>query len=360
MLSSFDLRPGEDESRFRAAYDLFVAKLRAAGLIIGAGPVGRRVADTPMDTDDGREQQYFTTLDFRDRAQLDAAYAHIQRSLRPATASHLQMHRRITNSVFLCWEEAPVPRPATQPRRSMKMTDTPAIIRFEPHGPADTGLVEWDRIDPADLVSGEPVQRGHIYHEQPDAGYLAGVWDCTAQTEHMAPYPVDELMILLEGSLVMGLPDGKDVELTEGDAFIIPKGFECQWKQDGYLRKVFMILDGPVPATGNNPSLHRITVPDLAPRETGEEVATQRLDFVNATGSMQVGVAHWAATTLPAAPVTENRLIHVLEGRLTLSADGAEQVFGAGETAYLPAGHTVGWQTQAGTRLLVANCTPTG
>lgn len=105
MLSAFDLRPGEDETAFRTAYAAFVRELLEAGLIVEAGPVGRRVADTPMDTDAGHSQQLFSILGFRDRAQLDAAYAHIEALLRPATAEHLHMHRRITNSVFLCWDE---------------------------------------------------------------------------------------------------------------------------------------------------------------------------------------------------------------------------------------------------------------
>ena len=77
----------------------------------------------------------------------------------------------------------------------------PRIIRFEPHGPADTGLVEWEMIDPSDLEAGNPVQRGHIYHQDEALGYLAGVWDCTAMTEKFAPYAVNEFMIVLEGSV---------------------------------------------------------------------------------------------------------------------------------------------------------------
>jgi uncharacterized cupin superfamily protein len=56
-------------------------------------------------------------------------------------------------------------------------------------------------IDPADLVSGTPVQRGYLCDEI--GGYIAGVWDCTAQTAHMSAYEVDEFMYLLDGSLVM-------------------------------------------------------------------------------------------------------------------------------------------------------------
>ena len=106
MLSSFDLRPGEDFATFAGDYDVFLADLRAAGMIAGAGPLGRRVNDTPMDTDKAHTQTCFSVMQFRDRAQLDAAYAHIDARARPGTSSHLRMYRRLTNTVFLCWEDA--------------------------------------------------------------------------------------------------------------------------------------------------------------------------------------------------------------------------------------------------------------
>ena len=63
---------------------------------------------------------------------------------------------------------------------------TPRIICFEPDGPASTGLQEWEPIDPTGLQAGEPVQRGHIYHQDEAAGYMAGVWDCTPMTGRFA------------------------------------------------------------------------------------------------------------------------------------------------------------------------------
>ena len=107
MLSSFDLKPGEDFAIFQSDYTDFVADLRAAGIIEGAGPLGARVSDTPMDTDDERDHSYYSVLSFRDRAQLDAAYAHIEAHRRPGTDTHLKMYRRVTNSIFLCWEDQP-------------------------------------------------------------------------------------------------------------------------------------------------------------------------------------------------------------------------------------------------------------
>jgi len=105
MLSAFDLGDDEVMSDFQVAYAAFVADLENAGLIAFASPLGARHADSPMDTDDTRAHTLFSILSFRDRAQLDAAYAHIEARAHPGTASHGDMYARVRNAVFTCWED---------------------------------------------------------------------------------------------------------------------------------------------------------------------------------------------------------------------------------------------------------------
>ncbi|WP_428512561.1 cupin domain-containing protein [Roseovarius sp.] len=232
------------------------------------------------------------------------------------------------------------------------MTKTATILRFQPNGP--DGLEEWEQMDYASLVSGQPVQHGHLYHEIESSGYMAGVWDCTAFTDQMMPYTVDEYMLFLDGELTMVLPDGTEIEIRKGDAFIIPKGFECQWKQPGFVQKIFMILDGPVPKADNT-SLQRITVPDLSAPDAAPDVVSTRTDFVNAAGTMRVDVQNFGALSQPALRLDAYKIITVLDGTLSLH-DGAEtHSFAKGETAYVHQGDTVGCTTEPGTRLIVAS-----
>ena len=231
------------------------------------------------------------------------------------------------------------------------MTKTADIIRFDPNGP--NGLEEWEQMDYASLVSGEPVQRGHLYHEIEDQGYMVGVWDCTAFTDQMMPYPVDEYMLFLEGDLTMVMPDGAEVQINSGDAFIIPKGLNCQWRQNGYVHKVFMILDGPVPEA-ENPSLHRVTVSDLSAGSAGTDLISTRTDFMNAAGTMRVDVESFGAMSQPSTKVEEHLLVSVLSGQLTLNDGETDHAFAKGDTAYIHQGGTVGWTTTDGTRVVVA------
>jgi uncharacterized cupin superfamily protein len=232
------------------------------------------------------------------------------------------------------------------------MTKTASILRFDPNGP--DGLEVWEQMDYASLVSGEPVQQGHLYHEVEDKGYMVGVWTCTAFTDQMMPYTVDEYMLFLEGNLTMVLPDGREIEIRAGDAFVIPRGFECQWKQTGFVHKIFMILDGPVPKA-DNASLRRITVPDLT-SPTGAEVSTSRTDFLNAAGTMRVEVQDHGAVAQLSRTFNAHELITVLDGTLHLYDGEAEHAFNKGDTAYIRQGDSAGWKTTQGTRMIVASC----
>ena len=232
------------------------------------------------------------------------------------------------------------------------MSKTANIIRFDPQGPE--GLEEWEQMDYAALVSGEPVQRGHLYHEIAAQGYMAGVWDCTAFTDQMMPYTVDEYMLFLAGELTVVLPDGTEIEIKPGDAFVIPKGFECQWKQPGFVHKIFMILDGPTPAA-DNASLQRITVPDLTPRDVESDICTTRTDFLNAAGNLRVDVQSYGALSQPALRMEANKIITVLQGSLTLHDGQNNHTFAKGQTAYVHQEDTVGFATKAGTQLIVAS-----
>ena len=105
MLSCFDLKPGEDIASFCEAYAAFVEQMRRLDLVEHSGPVGRRQNDTPMDTDSERDHDYFAVMSFRDRAQVDAAYAHILEHIGPADSAHDCVYTRVENPVFICWQD---------------------------------------------------------------------------------------------------------------------------------------------------------------------------------------------------------------------------------------------------------------
>ena len=105
MLTCFDLKPDVEIGAFRAAYSDFVAHLRSIEMVAGTGPVGRRQNDTPMDTDGERDHEYFVIMSFRDRAQVDAAYAQFKLHQEPTNSIHGAVRSMMQNPIFICWQD---------------------------------------------------------------------------------------------------------------------------------------------------------------------------------------------------------------------------------------------------------------
>ena len=105
MLSCFNLPPDHDIEAFTRSYRAFVEEMQKIDLVVSSGPIGRRQSDTPMDTDDERNHEYFSVMTFRDRPQVDAAYAHILQHFGPADEAHDQVYTRVKDPVFICWED---------------------------------------------------------------------------------------------------------------------------------------------------------------------------------------------------------------------------------------------------------------
>ncbi len=107
MLSCFDLKPGEDIDAFQTAYSEFVADMKSTDMVEDSGPIGRRQSDTSMDTDEERDHEYFSIMTFRDRAQVDVAYAYIMKHVEPGESSHNSVLEKVENPVFICWQDLP-------------------------------------------------------------------------------------------------------------------------------------------------------------------------------------------------------------------------------------------------------------
>jgi hypothetical protein len=107
MLSCFDLKPDEDIEAFRSAHVDFVAYMKSVDLMADSGSIGRRQSDTPMDTDAERDHEYFVITSFKDRAQVDAAYAYIKKHVEPGETSHNEVYTKVRDPVFICWQDLP-------------------------------------------------------------------------------------------------------------------------------------------------------------------------------------------------------------------------------------------------------------
>ncbi|GAB5468691.1 MAG: cupin domain-containing protein [Rhodospirillales bacterium] len=232
------------------------------------------------------------------------------------------------------------------------------VVKLNPHNPAGEGLEPWEEIPPSDLISGTPKQRGLLVHEDKAQGLSVGVWDCTAMTAKLEPYSVHEFMYLLDGDVTMVDAKGHEETIAAGQAFVLPKGFTCQWRQEGYLRKFFVILEDSSDAP---PSVDAVVRPqpygpaegltemelDAADFITAKPVQRQHIDYADPSGRFLAGT--WDATPYerPVTPSKRNELMHILEGSVTMTSDsGPDLTFHAGDTFFVPQGAPCGWRSE--------------
>ena len=246
------------------------------------------------------------------------------------------------------------------------------LMRLFPHAGGD-GLEDWGALPAADVKSGSPRQRGRMYFDAPDIGLCAGVWDCTAFEGTMAPYSVDEFMILLEGAVTVTEASGRVTRVEAGEAFVIPRGLTCAWKQDGYVRKIFAIYGNPALPVPQTPAADRVLKldlkaklepcggPDPALLNGPEPRCAEHLVYTDASGQLTVGL--WSATPYDrkATPSGRYELMHFLEGQVELHDGGTSgQAFQAGEIIFVPKGVPVGWRSRTEVKKIFVILMPNG
>lgn len=233
------------------------------------------------------------------------------------------------------------------------------VIRFEPKGPKGKGLERWEDFPQSELAAGRPVQRGHNYFTDASGALTAGVWECTPMTTKLAPYSVNEFMHVLEGSVAIVDAEGREETIRAGEAFAIPKGLPCSWKQTENIRKFYVIFDDP---SGAKPDPSSLKVQRFEPHSPGGKLAPvgnldpklfegglpiQRIHnyLTEPTGQMIAGVWDTTPTVRKMMRFPRNELMCLLEGEVTLvMEDGRKETYKAGDAFFVPQGLVFEWR----------------
>ena len=245
------------------------------------------------------------------------------------------------------------------------------VITYEPHGPASTGMPEWDPMPAEAIAQGSPVQRGHEYFNTAGGALNSGVWDCTPWEGKFAPYGENEFMLVLEGSIHIVDESGATETYSKGEGFILPKGTPCTWKQTEYCRKFYVIFDDPVAdrlIDASDLASIRIDCEAALPEVTGHDPALYESEvpsmhqlplYRDASAQFEVGL--WSCTPMQRKPATiaRSELMHILEGRGTITnADGVVYSFGPGDTFMVPIGMGYQWQNTETVKKIYCSFTP--
>lgn len=244
------------------------------------------------------------------------------------------------------------------------------VIRFDRNGHPDTGLETWPAIERELIVSGDPVQSGHQYFSTENEKFVAGVWDCTEHELLHGNYEVDEMMVVLEGSITIKDKTGHEETFRSGESFIIPKGTECAWKQYETTRKFYAIYDNAESRTietadlaairvdysaeltrveGHDPALYLSDVPDM-----GMQILYADPDNKFIAGLWDCSPMKRVATT-----IERSELMHILQGSGSITnADGVVFKFQAGDTFLVPVGMGYQWENHEYVKKVFCSYTP--
>lgn len=246
------------------------------------------------------------------------------------------------------------------------------FVRLSPLG---TGQLEdWGPMPSDELIAGTGQQHGHLWLDDAVSGLMVGVWACSPMTGRMGPWSTNEVMILLEGAVTIDHADGSQLQVTAGEAFFIPKGTICSWRQEGDLKKFFVIHSDASGLAADDdarrlkarkidptPALAPADGPDAAMLLSTAPTCREAVAFTDLTGQLTAGV--WSATPYrrKAAPFARHEMMHVLDGTVTLS-DGAgrEETFVGGDTCFVTKGAVVGWSSATEVRKLFCSFSPGG
>jgi len=229
------------------------------------------------------------------------------------------------------------------------MKNAKAIIRLspDPEGFGDTP----DKLDAADFTSDVPVQHSHSVYKDDEIGLFVGLWDTEAMTEAGGPYACDEFMWLIEGECQIRNNRTGEIELVKaGTPFVIPKGYDCQWQQTGYMRKYYVLSENPNEAIPAKPSLEGIAIPraDAAVNAmTGGEPFSIKDDavqkahdcYVDTTGKFLTGTWECDKFESESRSFPYYEFAYVQEGSITLTDEiGEAHVFNIGDAFFIPKG----------------------
>jgi len=239
------------------------------------------------------------------------------------------------------------------------MTQALQPIRIE----ADMLELEPLEPDAAGFQSPLPVQHYHLIFEDADIGMAVGIWDTTTMQEAFGPYPGDEYITVLDGHFAMvDAANVSQAKARAGDSVTFRNGAPTSWKQDGYLRKVYLTLKdpkSPVPDIASAKGAFQVLDQARLPKgSAAADGVTREVIFRNDAGTMSVTLCAFPARQLPLEPCPSHCLIRVLAGSINLTGPATpSEHFGAGSHIFLPKGTTCAWEIAAGTVAVLVDVT---
>ena len=78
------------------------------------------------------------------------------------------------------------------------------------------------------------------FYDAKDGSVAAGIWECGPCKMEIDNYPVNEMMTIISGTLVLTNADGVEETFGPGEVVFVAKGSKMTWHITERLRKYYM------------------------------------------------------------------------------------------------------------------------
>jgi uncharacterized cupin superfamily protein len=206
-----------------------------------------------------------------------------------------------------------------------------------------------DALNTALFDSTPPTQHSHICFSDEELGLYIGVWGSTDMIESTTSYPRDEFMFIIEGAVeIKNNKTGKIEIITAGESVVIPQGYDCQWHQQGYLRKFYVVYE-PQEKLGKPVTekvVHINENKDVPWQETSDGHRKKVL-YKNNEQRFTAGVWQSKALTTGLIDFPYHEFILINQGSLICTDEsGGEHHFKTGDALFIPQGTRCAWQVE--------------
>lgn len=109
-------------------------------------------------------------------------------------------------------------------------------------GSGPRGVVRIETTAHLASEANEAGERAEVRFVGADPSFTAGIWEAAQLAEDSAPYPSDEVCVVIDGEIRIDEPGGKSHVFRAGDVFALRRGAELAWSNTEGARKVFISL----------------------------------------------------------------------------------------------------------------------
>lgn len=226
------------------------------------------------------------------------------------------------------------------------------IVRFEPTGPHAAGLPRVEPHSPDVLDSPEPAQYRHLYVNAPEYGLRVGIWRCTPFATKLIRQRSHELVIVVDGEVVIADKAGHEHRYVPGDSFVLQGGLLRRWIHKTDATVYFMSHEGVPSVDPEAPITIDVSVP-LSPSTPPaaelllSDAPSPHIKVFHEDQTARFSAGIWDATPYhrKTIPFPRYELMHLLDGEVSFTSENGETVsFQKGDTFLVPHGAVADWK----------------